>query len=211
MATTVSDTVVLPDGSVPSNGYIYFTCLKAPVPRTLATVVQASIGSSGSFTASLEADEAGTPYAVRVEYWSEAAGQLVVVHLPNIVPTGSGTSTLASIAAIDIPPNATNTHTIKQGDTLNLGVVWLDEFGRPITLDMVAVASSAVDPLGTAHDLTVTQDTDVTTGYFQLSATATETAAWPVGTYRIDIKYTRNGSVLHSDTGFIVVQEAMTE
>lgn len=203
MTTIVSDTVVLPNGAVPSNGHIYFTCLEAPNEATLATVVTAPLGATGAFSVPL----AGAPYAVRVEHWAD--GRLWINNLPNVVPSGTGTATLADISAVPIPANTTDTLCIKRGDTLDVSPQMLNEWGRPIPLSGVNVASSVLGPDGVRRNLTVSK-LDAAKGILQIVAAASATALWPLGKYQWDVKFRNGTTVDHTKTGTIIVEQEIT-
>lgn len=100
----------------------------------------------------------------------------------------------------------------KRGDTLSLGLTW-DEEGETIDLTGYEVAAQLRD----AHDVLVADLTvaiaDQTTqrGRCTLSATAAETATWPIGKLSCDVQFTApGGAVASSETFSISVARDIT-
>lgn len=64
---------------------------------------------------------------------------------------------------------------------------------------------------GTAYDLAVTIDMAPTMGRFGLYFFPGATAALELGSYGIDIKYSRSGEISHRSVGSIIVEKGITE
>lgn len=163
---------------------------------------------SGAFSADLIGSSDGIVYDVT--FIETIGGKKRRIPLGPIVLDTAGTFALADLLPIPIPPNATDRIIIKRGDTINIGAIWLDEFNRPVSLDMTTVTADLKAPDGTTTAFTVTIDSDVTTGRYGLSLTAAQTDALDPGSYTVDIKYLRNGQVAHSSTGTITIIERIT-
>lgn len=93
---------------------------------------------------------------------------------------------------------------IKNGETLSFQCTDSDTDLTGYTV------TSQVFNRGWRESLTVTID-DAANGVFTLSATAEDTACWPVGSLSCDIKYTDDSDyVTYSETFQIVVQQRIT-
>lgn len=93
---------------------------------------------------------------------------------------------------------------IKNGETLSLRCTDSATDLTDITV------TSRVCNRGWGQDLTVTIN-DAANGVFTLSATAEDTANWPVGSLDCDFKYTDSSDVVsYSETFNIVVQQRIT-
>lgn len=92
----------------------------------------------------------------------------------------------------------------KRGDTLRL------RFHTEFPLDGVAIASTVRQPLvqGWSQDLAVVP-VDLPNRLFELQAPG-PTDAWPVGRLAADIRYSRAGQVIRTETFFIEMRERMT-
>lgn len=106
-----------------------------------------------------------------------------------------------------------STITIKAGDTLTLPMTWsadgtdVDLTGYTVTAHVRRRADELVDTL------TCTPDADQATnpGVLVVSATAEQTALWPVANLECDVRFeSGDGSTTHTDTFEIKVEKAIT-
>ena len=102
----------------------------------------------------------------------------------------------------------------KKGDTLSYSCSWKDSTGTAINLTGYTIASQ-VRATGFVGNLTVTI-TDAVNGLFTLSATATQTATWPVtdgASSRVfcDIQFTLGAVVVSTETFQIIVVQDITQ
>lgn len=101
----------------------------------------------------------------------------------------------------------------KTGDTLSLTCTYTDSSGNPINITSYTIASK-VKAVGFEDTITVTK-TNAANGVFTLSATATDTASWPV-TVSIasrlfcDVQFTSGSVVQSSETFQIIVVQDIT-
>ena len=211
MATTIAGPVILPDGTNPAHGRVIFEA-RAPILGASAILrgpVVAPI-TDGEISIELEGAADGTPYAVTVEYWSEARAQLIRQPLPDIVPTGaSGPFTLADLATLIAGAGIADHLTLKRGDSLSLPGVWVDQHGRPLDLTGVTIASALLGPDAVTRPLGVAV-LDAAAGRFELSMLAVDTAALPLGGHQIDIKFTVGARVARTLTASITLMQEIT-
>lgn len=88
---------------------------------------------------------------------------------------------------------------IKQGNTLSITGQRRTAAGAAVDLTGYTVAATVRDPRNDSilAALTVTV-TDAAAGQFTLGATAAQTATWPPGAYRFDVRFTSAGGVVDS-------------
>lgn len=105
----------------------------------------------------------------------------------------------------------------KQGDTLTITGTWTDSSGVVIDLTGYTIASQVRVVTGTTFvdDLTAAI-VSAAEGSFSVSATATQTALWPItkgqyGRTYCDIQFSKAGVVVSSDTFEIVVLRDITQ
>lgn len=102
----------------------------------------------------------------------------------------------------------------KKGDTLSYSCAWKDSSGVAMNLTGYTVASQ-VRAVGFVDNLTVTV-TSAVNGLFTLSATASQTALWPITSgadSRVfcDVQFTTGSTVVSSDTFQIIVVQDITQ
>lgn len=102
----------------------------------------------------------------------------------------------------------------KKGDTLSYSCSWKDSSGVAIDLTGYTV-NSQVRATSFVGTLTATI-TDAVNGLFTLSATATETATWPVtdGPFSLlfcDVQFTVGSIVVSSDTFQVIIAQDITQ
>lgn len=97
---------------------------------------------------------------------------------------------------------------IKRGDTFSLDVTRVDSAGAPVDCTGMTI-TSAVELGAFSAPLTVTA-VDLALGQFRLSATAAETATWPVALISADVKYDLGGVIQRSRTFAIMVAKEVT-
>jgi len=102
----------------------------------------------------------------------------------------------------------------KKGDTLSYSCSWKDSAGTAINLTGYTIKSQ-VRAVGFVGDLTATV-TNAANGLFTLSATATQTAAWPItdgaaSQVFCDIQFTIGSVVVSSETFQIIVIQDITQ
>lgn len=102
----------------------------------------------------------------------------------------------------------------KRGDTLSFQCVWNDSAGNPVNISGYTITSQ-VRAVSFVDDLTVTV-TNPTLGQFTLSATAADTATWPLTTSAqsrvfCDVQFVLSGVVTSSETFQIIVVEDITQ
>ena len=88
--------------------------------------------------------------------------------------------------------------TVKRGDTLRIECTWTDESGNPVNITGMSIAAQLATKT-TPTDLTVTI-VDGPSGRFDLSLTATQTAAIAIDTYDIDVEFTDGAEVISTET-----------
>jgi len=99
----------------------------------------------------------------------------------------------------------------KQGDTLLLTCTWTDPNGLVVDLTNYTITSKVKVVAGTLFEDTLTTDiTSPASGIFILSATATDTALWPVtsgqyGRMFCDVQFSKDSVVVSTETFEIVV------
>lgn len=95
----------------------------------------------------------------------------------------------------------------KRGDTFSADcTAWLDDaMTEPRPLTGVTIESAA--RFARFSQQFTVSITDAENGEFNISATAAETALWPVACMRADIQYTAAGSVDSTETFYINVAE----
>lgn len=212
MATRIAGPVRLPDGTNPTHGRVIFEAREMQVSDSavLRGPVIAEI-TAGAIDISLVGEVNGTRYSAAVEYWSYGEQRMLRQALPDVVVTGTGTGTLGDFATVIIPSDAGGEAGWKRGDTIEITGIWLNEHDRPHDLDGVTITSSVLGPDGTKRDLSVALDSNTKSGRFELSATAAETADWPLGEHRIDVKFSRSGGrVSRTVTGTIIIEQEIT-
>lgn len=101
---------------------------------------------------------------------------------------------------------------IKTGSTLNIiGRVALPAGTWSISSKVKRSNNAAVQTLTSVISVIV-EPTDAATHAIMLSATATETAAWPVGNLLCDVRFVDSvsGKVIYSPTFAVVTEKAIT-
>jgi hypothetical protein len=97
----------------------------------------------------------------------------------------------------------------KRGDTLSLAGTYKVE-GVASSVSAMTIRSQVRQFSGDlVQDLTVVKSAGV--GTFSLSATAAQTAAWPLTTLKCDIEFSLSGVVQSTETFSIAVQEDVTQ
>jgi len=211
MATTIAGPVRLPDGTLPTHGRVIFEARQPIVDETLVLrgPVVAPISGAGAIDVDLEADAEGTPYAVTVEYWSPVQNRLISQTLPDVVPTGTGTGTLADFAAVPVPVAAPREIRRKRGDTITLPALYVDRFGRPISLTGVSVAAALRGVDGITRGLTI-GIISAADGTFEIAMAAAASAALPLGPHALDVKFTVGTVVVRTLTATIHIDQEVT-
>ena len=97
----------------------------------------------------------------------------------------------------------------KRGDTFTATVTYRDSTGTLVDLAGYTVRCQVKNGSGVLIEaLTVTH---VSTGVVTISATAAQTALWPIATLKADIEYASAGGVVQStDTFHLAVSEDIT-
>lgn len=100
----------------------------------------------------------------------------------------------------------------KRGDTFTASCVYKID-GVPTTLAGKAIAAQIRTADGTLIDALAVAIPDqvANPGRFTLSATATQTALWPVAGLRCDIQFTQGGAVQSTDTFLVPVVQDITK
>ena len=97
----------------------------------------------------------------------------------------------------------------KRGDTFSLAGTYKVN-GAAASVSGMTIASHVRTQAGTlVQNLTVAQTAFI--GGFSLTATATQTAAWPATTLVCDIQFTQNGIVQSTETFSIAVEDDVTK
>lgn len=91
--------------------------------------------------------------------------------------------------------------THKRGDTLEW-VVTLTQNGTAVNITSWTIKSQIRQETTLIAELTVTK-TDSPNGQFSLTATATQTASWALGTHSVDIEFV-------NDVGYVVSSQTFT-
>lgn len=205
MPTTITDTVVLADGSVPAHGRIIFSCREAPDTNVLITSVEAPLDDAGAFSVELIGNGDATAYAVMVECYSTMTGALVSEVRPDVVVGGSGSGTLADYSAVLLPVDASDTAVLRRGATLDFPVQILDEFRRPVDLTGSTVSSRLIGPDGVTRALAAAI-TDAAGGWISVAMAAASTAALPLGNHLWDLTVTTGSVVAITPASTITVK-----
>jgi hypothetical protein len=103
--------------------------------------------------------------------------------------------------------------THKRGDTFTMAITATDSTGAAIDLTDFTLASQVrkADEVRTLVENLTATVTDATAGAFTLSATATQTALWPIETLLHDVQFTQpDGAVWSSPTDRIRIVEDIT-
>lgn len=205
MATTIADTVVLADGSVPTSGRIIFGCREAPDADVLRTAIAVTLDAGGAFSVDLEGNGDATAYAVLVECYSGVTDALISEARPDVVVDGSGSGTLADYSAVLLPADASDTAVLRRGATLDFPVQILDEFRRPVDLTGSTVSSRLIGPDGVTRTLTA-EITDATAGWIGIYLSADNTASLPTGNHLWDLTVTTGSVVAITPASTITVE-----
>lgn len=137
------------------------------------------------------------------EYVIETDG---VPHVWIRVPTADATD-IASIMPARIGRANRDEIAIKQGDTFEWGALIADPYGVPQDLTGQTVTSGFLDAAGVYHDLTVSLDSDLTTGRLSLSGA---TGSWALGTGAFDIRRVDGANDVRTPTVFVRVIKGIT-
>lgn len=205
MPTTITDTVVLADGSVPAHGRIIFSCREAPDTDVLTATIAVTLGETGEFSVDLEGNGDATAYAVLVECYSNVTDALVSEVRPDVVVDGSGSGTLADYSAVLLPVDASDTAVLRRGATLDFPVQILDEFRRPVDLTGSTVSSRLIGPDGVTRAL-VAAITDAAGGWISVAMAAASTAVLPLGKHLWDLTVTTGSVVAITPASTITVK-----
>lgn len=101
--------------------------------------------------------------------------------------------------------------TIKRGDTLAAAASIAQDSGAAVDLTGYTLRSQVRSSSGELVQALVVVVTAPTLGTYTLSATATQTAAWPIGRHVCDVEYTSAGGVVSSTATFpVIVSEDVT-
>ncbi|RWR09815.1 hypothetical protein [Paenirhodobacter populi] len=214
--TAVAGAVALPDGSAAVDGdKIVFTRRRAGVSNG-AMVMHgqvAAIVSGGQISVTLSRDDDGiSVYDVSYRYFNLASRGWITASIGPIVIDGPGPYTLADLVeqTVRIPSSVKSEASIKRGDTLSLGMIWVGDFHQRLDHTGVDIAASLLGPDGELRALTVTKLSPATDGEVEISMTAAETADLPLGHHQIDIKFSTVSRVSRTMTGTITVLQEIT-
>ncbi|KGJ06532.1 hypothetical protein IT41_02510 [Paracoccus halophilus] len=199
-------------GNAPIDATIEFRLRHRPADSALVAgggVTIAPVGD-GNFTARLYR-EPGLPtvYDVIMHHRPFTGAEIVSEDIGPIVIEADGTYPIASLMPLKIPPGATDTAEIRQGDRLEFGGVWLDEWNRPINHAGIAISSSMLGPDGTTRALAVTKGAPES-GSFAIAMDLAATMTLPVGTHQIDVKFSAPDRVVRTITSQIEVKTRTT-
>lgn len=213
--TTVTGTLEFPSGAAPARAVIRFRLIgpdKDGQNMFLGTS-EFSVASSGSFSAAVQHTDnmaEQTFYEVTASYFNTESGQQVTRPLGIIkVPLSAESVTLGSLLPVKVPSDASNVHRVKRGDTIDLGLKMLDQYGRALDLTGFSIAASMRQGGGAPRALTVTRVSNPG-GRFDLTLSASLSAALPLGPHDFDIKFSSGGRVSRTMTGTIIVEAEVT-
>lgn len=208
MPTIITGPVRLPDGTIPAHGRIIFRRRHPRIdsPLVVPGPVEALIGTDGSFEVTLDGEVEGTPYAVTVEYFDDTQYVLRSVLLPDAVPGQNvpGPVSLASVSAVPVPSSAGTAHVINQGETLDVGLQYLDENNRAASISDVEITSWLGRADTPRTNLSVAK-TAAAAGQFEISLPAAQTELLR-GTYEWVIRMSA-GARVKIKTGTLIVNE----
>lgn len=96
------------------------------------------------------------------------------------------------------------TISVKTGETLSRECTWKID-GVGVNLTGYTIACRGLDKAGASVDLAATAGNQTSApGSFTISATATQTAAWRVGTLTVDVSFTSGGGVVSKSATFMI-------
>lgn len=93
------------------------------------------------------------------------------------------------------------TITHKRGDTFSLACT-VENAGVPVNITSWTITSQARDAADTVLQSFAVTKTDATNGAFTVAATSTQTEAWSLGTYSMDIEFVESGGEVNSTETF---------
>lgn len=99
---------------------------------------------------------------------------------------------------------------IKRGETLAISRTRVDGSGAPVDLTGQTVVAAVTSRDGTFYAAITVIIDDAAAGEFTLAATAAQTALWPVGLLRCDVRYAAGGVVAYSETIDVSVELPVT-
>ena len=99
--------------------------------------------------------------------------------------------------------------TVKAGDTFSASAIYKDSSDNAIDLTDYTIESQVRDMQGNLlSSLTIVKLNQTTDkGKYTLSC---DTSSWPIASVQWDVKYTINGTVVHTDTQKISVVQSIT-
>ncbi|MFC3059524.1 hypothetical protein [Paenirhodobacter populi] len=211
--------VVLPDGSPAMDGTLVIFQLRSWDKTDTALVMRGPVIAQVSagvidvelFTTS--SGSIGTVYDVSYRYSilnPVGPDRAVEQRVGPVAINGAGPYTLADLLPVRLPSDVSKAHRIKRGDTLSLGMQWIDENYHPIDLTGVTITSSLLGPDAAMRTLTVAF-VSRPAGTFEVAMPSTQTALLPLGEHQIDIKATVGTVTRRSKTGTIIVERGITQ
>lgn len=208
----VAGPVIAPSGLPPHAAKIEFrlrSYVAADDTLAVPQLVTANV-IGGAINATLIGSAEGIVYDV--DYVALLAGHRRRVPMRHIVIDGSGPFSLADLVdqTVRIPSRVKSETSIKRGDTLSLGMIWVGDFDQRLDHAGVDIAASLLGPDGVLRAMTVTKLTPATDGEVEITMAADETAALPLGTHQIDIKFSTVSRVSRTVTGTITVLQEIT-
>lgn len=173
-----------------------------------STVVKVS--AAGGFSTPLyRAIGGATVYDVIYRFRPYLGAEWIERDIGPIRLIDGGSRSLASLLPVEITADASDTETIKRGDSISMASIWVDQWGAPISTSGVTIAASMRGPDGVLRSLTVTKG-PAASGTFEISMPPAQTADLPIGAHLIDVKFTTSDRVVRSRTGTIIIDQEIT-
>lgn len=210
---TVTGPVRDQTGGNPLDATIEFRLREAPRNTTTAVAKGSTIApvTGDAFAAVLYfAPGIPTVYDAILHYRPFLGAEMIKEDIGPIILSDVGTFPIASLIPVKIPPGASDSATFKNGDTIELAGIWMDEFNRPADHTGVTISANLRGPDAVDRAMTVAKLSPAANGEFTVSMAADQTAALPVGVHFIDIKFATAESVRRTITSKIIIEQRIT-
>lgn len=206
---TVTGTVLLPDGQVPSFGTLIFAISgwAKDAPHIFAPdPVEVAVGLDGTFSTSLQStDEKEVLYLVALRYRRTPVSTESSLVLGHVEVGAPGPLVLANLLPVPVSSvSAAEALTFKRGDTISVGVLITTRYGRAQDLTGLTIESGMLGPDGVRRPLYAAIAGIATAGRVELSMSASLSAVLPLGDHRVDVKRRSGGGFVRRSPTFVI-------
>jgi hypothetical protein len=208
----VAGPVIAPSGLPPHAAKIEFrlrSYVTADDTLAVPQMVTANV-IGGAINTALIGSPEGIVYDV--DYVALLAGHRRRIPMGLIVVDGAGPFALADLVeqTVRIPLRVKAETSLKRGDTLSFGMIWVGEYNQRLDHGEVDISASLLGPDGVKRALEVEKLSPSSDGEVEVSMPASETALLPLGDHQIDIKFSLGARVSRTATGTITVLQEIT-